>query len=294
MMHDNEYVVDARLVRRLVARQFPQWADLPLRAVESTGTNNAIYRLGDDMVVRLPRIAAAVEQVRFEYEWLPRLAAVVPAAIPEPIALGTPDEAYPCPWAINRWVEGVHPTENDGGDQRFAQSLGEFIAVLRDFDATGARQGYRTGPLHTRDTYVREWVAKAEGLIDAKAVLAVWQDALDLPQWSGPPRWTHGDLLPGNVLVQDGRLTAVIDFGAAGVGDPACDALPAWTLLTAETRPTFRAAAGFDDATWARGRAWALTFVGGITYYRRTNPAMADLGRRAIAEVLQDLASEVG
>ena len=291
MMHDDEYFIDADLVRRLLSTQFPQWAPLPLRPVEAWGTGNAIYRLGDDLSVRLPRIPSAAGDVRFEREWLPRLATMVPVALPEPLAVGEPGEGYPEQWTVNRWLDGVHPTEADADSHDFARGLGEFVARLRQADTTGARPGYRGGPLRTRDAYVREWTAKAEGEIDTEAVLDVWQASLDLPEWDGPPVWTHGDLLAGNVLLDGGRLHAVIDFGAAGIGDPACDALPAWTLLNAETRPTFRAAAGFDDATWARGRAWALTFVGGITYYRQTNPPMAELGHRAVAEVLQDTAA---
>ncbi|GAA3368542.1 aminoglycoside phosphotransferase family protein [Streptomyces sannanensis] len=288
MMHENEVQTDVALVRRLLTLQFPRWADLPLRAVHSAGTNNAIYRLGDDMAVRLPRIEDAVEQVEFEQRWLPRLAPLLPAAVPEPIALGRPGEGYPFSWAVSRWIDGVHPADAGRDGHRFAKDLGEFVAAIRTADAAGARQGYRSGSLRTRDAYVREWTAKAADVIDARAVLTAWEHALDQPEWDGPPVWTHGDLIPGNVLVDGGGLRAVIDFGAAGAGDPACDAIAAWTLLTAETRQTFREAAGFDDATWARGQGWALTFVGGITYYRHTNPAMAELGRRAITEVLAD------
>ncbi|WTF82832.1 aminoglycoside phosphotransferase family protein [Streptomyces sp. NBC_01594] len=288
MMHKNEVHIDVSLVRRLLARQFPGWADLPLRMVQSAGTNNTICRLGDDMAVRLPRIADAVEQVEFEHHWLPRLAPLLPAGVPEPIALGRPGEGYPFPWAVGRWIDGVHPTGEERDGDRFAKDLGEFVAAMRMADATGVRQGYRGGSLHTRDAYVREWTAKAEDVINARAVLAAWEQALDQPSWDGPPVWTHGDLIPGNVLLAGNGLHAVIDFGAAGAGDPACDAIAAWTLLTAKTRQIFRESAGFDDATWARGRGWALTFVGGISYYRDTNPVMAELGRRAIAEVLAE------
>ncbi|HEY9439063.1 MAG TPA: aminoglycoside phosphotransferase family protein [Streptomyces sp.] len=293
MMHENEIPTDATLVRRLLRHQFPQWADLPIRPVDSVGTENAIYRLGDEFAVRLPLMEDAVGQVEFEQGWLPRLAPFLPTAVPEPIAVGRPGQGYPFLWAINRWINGSHPTAKPSdahNGHRLAADLGEFVAALRKADTTGARQGYRSVPLRTRDASVRQWTAKAADDIDAPALLRAWEEALDQPEWDGPPMWTHGDLIPGNILVSDGRLRAVIDFGTAGVGDPACDAIAAWTLLSAETRETFRTAGEFDNAAWARGRGWALTFVSGIDYYRHTNPAMAELGRRAVSEVLAELA----
>jgi aminoglycoside phosphotransferase (APT) family kinase protein len=289
MMHENEVPTDAALVRRLLGQQFPRWADLPVRPVGSAGTENAIYRLGDELAVRLPRKEDAVGQVEFEQRWLPRLAPLLPAAVPEPIAVGRPGHGYPFPWAVSRWIDGSHPTtqpDDAADDHRLARELGEFVAALRTADTSGAPTGYRSVPLRTRDTEVRQWTAQAVDDIDAPALLAAWEQALAQPEWDGPARWTHGDLIPGNILTGDGRLRAVIDFGTAGVGDPACDARAAWTVLGAQARETFRAAGGFDDATWARGRGWALTFVSGIDYYRHTNPAMAELGRRAVRAVL--------
>ncbi|WNM40223.1 aminoglycoside phosphotransferase family protein [Micromonospora halotolerans] len=287
-MHKDEVRTDAALVRRLIAGQFPQWADRPVTPVPSGGTDNAIYRLGDALTVRLPRIESAVKQVAFEHEWLPVLAKHLPVAVPQPCAVGRPADGYPWPWAVHRWVDGDHPTEGNTDPRGFAADLGDLVAGLRRADTAGARAGYRSGPLRGRDAYLREWTEAARGMVDVDAVLAIWEEALAAPVWHGPPVWTHGDLLPGNVLVRDGRLRGLIDFGAAGVGDPACDAMAAWTLLDPDARDVFRETAGFDDATWARGKGWALTFISALTYYRETNPAMYALAQRAVGAVLSD------
>lgn len=287
-MHRDEVRTDAALVRRLIAGQFPQWGDRPVTPVPSGGTDNAIYRLGDELTVRLPRIESAVKQVEFEHEWLPVLAKHLPVAVPQPCAVGRPADGYPWPWAVHRWVDGEHPTEGNTDPQGFAADLGELVAGLRRADTAGARTGYRSGPLSGRDAYLREWTEAARGMVDTDAVLAIWEDALAAPVWDGPPVWTHGDLLAGNVLVRDGRLRGLIDFGAAGVGDPACDAMAAWTLLDSDSRDVFRETAGFDDATWARGKGWALTFISALTYYRETNPTMYALAKRAVGAVLSD------
>ncbi|MET8833490.1 aminoglycoside phosphotransferase family protein [Micromonospora sp. NPDC004540] len=287
-MHEDEVRTDSALVQRLIARQFPQWAGRPVTPVPSAGTVNAIYRLGDDLAVRLPRIEDSVGQVEFEHEWLPVLARHLPVAVPQPCAVGRPAEGYPWSWAVYRWVDGEHPTEGNTDPRRFAADLGALVAGLRLADTTGARAGYRSGPLSGRDEYLREWTEAARGMVDVDAVISVWEAALAAPAWDGPPVWSHGDLLAGNVLVKDGRLCGLIDFGAAGVGDPACDAMAAWTLLDSDSRQVFRETAGFDDATWTRGKGWALTFISALTYYRETNPTMYALAQRAVGAVLSD------
>jgi aminoglycoside phosphotransferase (APT) family kinase protein len=294
-MHVDEVDTDVSLVRRLLAAQCPQWADLPIEPVPSAGTDNAIYRLGDDMAVRLPRIPGATGQVDKEQRWLPTLAPLLPLAIPVPLAKGAPGEGYPWHWSVYRWLEGENATIEPIADPRQAATqLAQFLAALQRIDPAGgpppgAHNSFRGVPLSMRDAGTRAAIASLDGVLDTGAVTAAWDAALQAPAWHGSPVWIHGDLLPLNLLVERGRLSAVIDFGCLGVGDPACDLQVAWNLLSAQTRDVFRAALQVDDATWARGRGWALS-VGliAIPYYQSTNPVLAGIGRRAIAEVLAD------
>lgn len=294
-MHDDEVGTDVALVGRLVAAQFPQWVDLPIEPVRSAGTDNALYRLGDAMVVRLPRIHWAVGQVEKEQEWLPRLAPLLPLAIPVPLAKGMPAEGYPWKWSVYPWLEGENATSERITDPgRAASDLARFVLALQRIDPTGGPppgeyNAFRGVPLATRDAETRAAIASLHGAIDAGAVTAAWEDALCAPEWQRPPVWIHGDLQSGNLLAVGGRLSAVIDFGCLGVGDPACDVMPAWTLFSAEARSVFRSALHVDDATWARGRGWALSFgLIALPYYEDTNPVLAGIARHAIAEVLAD------
>jgi aminoglycoside phosphotransferase (APT) family kinase protein len=294
-MHIDEVETGVSLVSRLLNTQFPQWADLPIEPVPSAGTDNALYRLGDDMVVRLPRIHWAVEQVDKEYQWLPKLAPSLTLAIPVPLAKGKPGEGYPWHWSVYRWLEGENATIELIADPRQAATdLAQFIAALRRIDATGGptpgpHNSYRGEPLTMRDTRVREAIATLRGALDVDTVTAVWEAAIEAPAWLEPPVWLHGDLQSGNLLALQGRLSAVIDFGCLGVGDPACDVMAAWMFLSAETRDIFRAALQVDDATWTRGRGWALS-VGliALPYYQSSNPVLAGIARRAIDETLAD------
>jgi aminoglycoside phosphotransferase (APT) family kinase protein len=295
-MHADEVETDVALVRNLIAAQFPQWADLPIEPVDSAGTDNAMYRLGADMAVRLPRIEDASGQIDKEHRWLPGLAPLLPLAVPVPLALGMPGEGYPWHWSINRWLAGENATTERIADPRqLARDLADFITALHRIDPTNgsAPEPYSTSrgvPLATRDASTRAAIASLHDMVDCDAVTAAWEAALDTPAWDGPPVWLHGDLQSGNLLAVEGRLSAVIDFGCLGVGDPACDLMVGWNLLSADSRVEFRAALAVDDATWARGRGWALS-VGliALPYYVDTNPFLANMSRYAINEVLSDL-----
>lgn len=294
-MHLDEFEVDASLVRRLLLAQFPQWADLPIEPVRSAGTDNVIYRLGRDMVVRLPRIRAASRRLEKEHRWLPRLAPLLPLAIPIPLARGTPGEGYPWPWSVYRWLDGESVTAERFADlRRAATELAAFIAALQEIDpadgpSPGPHNFYRGVPLAARDAQTRAAITDLGDTLDVEEATAAWEEAIQAPEWHGRPLWIHGDLQPENLLAKRGRLSAVIDFGGLGVGDPACDLMAAWTLFPADARKVFREALAADDAAWARGRGWALSFgLIALPYYRKTNPALAQIARHAIDEVLVD------
>jgi aminoglycoside phosphotransferase (APT) family kinase protein len=299
-MHADEVGTDLGLVRRLLVAQFPHWADLPVEPVPSAGTDHALYRLGDDMVVRLPRLARATGQREKEHRWLPALAPLLPLAIPSPLAKGAPAEGYPGHWSVYRWLEGETVTADRLADQcEAATDLARFIIALHRIDPTGgplpgAHNFFRGVPLAERDPLTRSAIASLRDTLDAGAVTAAWEAALQAPAWHAPPVWIHGDLHAGNLLAVDGRLSAVIDFGGMGVGDPACDVMIAWTFFSGTSREVFRAAVQVDDATWARGRGWALSWaLIFIPYYRHTNPAGVADAVRVIDEVLSDHKSGV-
>lgn len=294
-MHEGEVETDAALVGRLLAAQFPHWADLPIHRVQSAGTDNAIYRLGNDLSVRLPRIHWATGQIEKEFRWLPRLAPFLPLALPVPLAKGEPGEGYPWQWGVYTWLEGENATPERLPDlRRAAVDLAGFVLALGRIDPAGGpppdpSKFNRGVPLATRDTFTREHIARLPADMDVEEVAAAWEEALHAPVWDRPPVWIHGDLQAGNLLAVEGRLSAVIDFGALQVGDPACEVAVAWRLLDAEARTAFRAALSCDRATWARARGWALSVaVVEVAYYLQTNPVMVRAARHTIAEVLAD------
>jgi aminoglycoside phosphotransferase (APT) family kinase protein len=295
-MHADEVDVDAGLVRRLVAAQFPDWARLPVEPVEPRGTDNALYRLGDDMVARLPSTERTVATLEKEREWLPRLAPFLPLAVPAPLADGAPGVGYPFVWSVYSWLPGTTVVEAPLADLgRAARDLAGFLRALQGIDATdgpppGAHNFGRGGRLAPRDGSVRASIEALRDELDVDATTSLWEAALAAPEWEGPPVWVHGDLDARNVLVQDGRLSGVIDWGGLGVGDPASDVMVAWKLFSAESRGIFRAALGVDDDTWARAYGWALSqAVVALAYYTpATNAVLFGEARRWLAEVLAD------
>ncbi|MFC4503638.1 MULTISPECIES: aminoglycoside phosphotransferase family protein [Streptomyces] len=290
---DARPAIDARLVRRLIDTQFPQWADLPLELLDSAGSDHVIHRLGEELSVRLPRHAGAIGQARKESEWLPRLAPHLPLAIPAPVGVGEPDFGYPWPWAVSCWLDGEVATVEALADlSGVAVELAEFLIALQrfatdDIPAADARHDLTAGSLADRDSATRAAIAQVDGAFDATTMTELWNAALGAPGWDRPPVWFHGDFHTGNLLTVDGRLSAVIDFGGLGIGDPARDLTIAFTLMSARSRDAFRAALGVDDATWMRGRGWALaTGLNAYTSYAAVNPRVAAQTTRQITEAL--------
>ncbi|MFF7354173.1 aminoglycoside phosphotransferase family protein [Streptomyces filipinensis] len=293
-MHPGMHPIDVDLVRRLIAGQFPQWAGLAVERFPSGGTVNAMYRLGDDMVVRLPLVRGGANDVSMERTWLPRLAPHLPTTIPEALGEGEPAEGYPWPWSVYQWLAGENPEAGALSEPvLLAEDLAEFVAAMRSITLPGAPQAHRGGPVASLDAETRAAIEQLRGIpqegVDCDVATAVWEEALRAPSWDRPPVWLHADLMPGNLLVHGGRLTSVIDFGCLGAGDPACDLFPAWNLLPAKAREVFREALSVDNATWIRGRGRTLSqALIALPYYRKTNPAMAHNARHVIRTVLQE------
>jgi aminoglycoside phosphotransferase (APT) family kinase protein len=292
-MHADQVEVTAPEVTALVAGQFPQWRHLPVRPLTSHGTVNALFRLGDDLVVRLPlRPSAGPAQhddLRRAQDHSHRIAAHVPLEVPEPVALGAPGDRYPGWWAVYRWIPGETAGRSTIGDPgRFAGELAGFVTALHGLD-TGGRTWdgvSRGGPLPAQDDAVQQALARSTHLVDTARLAGIWarcRDAAPAPA----EVWIHADLMPGNLLVRDGRLAAVIDLEIMCVGDPAVDLMPAWNLLPAGAREVYRRALGVDDAAWQRGRGWAIVqAIVALPYYVDTNPVMAATARDTLAAIL--------
>jgi aminoglycoside phosphotransferase (APT) family kinase protein len=291
-MHTDEIDTDVALVRRLLAGQFPHWADLAIEPVVSYGTDHDIYRLGDDLAARLPRIEWATGQAAKEAEWLPKLAPHLPLAVPVQLAMGRPADGYPFEWSVYEWLPGENANGMIDDLDQAAVDLAAFVHALRRIDAAGAHPrppGRRGAPLAELDEQVRRSIAELGDRVDGDATLRSWEESLNATAWDGEEVWVHGDLLPGNLLVVDGRLSAVIDFGGLNVGDPACDLQPAWNVFADESRTRYRAELRADDASWLRGRGWALyQAVSALPYYWHTNPGMIRQASHALAQVLAD------
>jgi aminoglycoside phosphotransferase (APT) family kinase protein len=293
-MPNIKVLIDVPLVRRLISTQFPQWADLPVEPVAVGGWDNRTFHLGEQMLVRLPSAEAYALKVEKEQLWLPRLAPLLPLSIPTPLAMGEPDEGYPWRWSVYRWIEGETASIEHIADLcQFATALAEFLSALQRIDTTGGpiagpHNFYRGGPLSTYDAETRQAILVLGDKIDTELVTTIWDTAL-ASTWIASPVWVHGNISTGNLLVREGKLSAVIDFGGLGIGNPACDLAMAWTFFKGESRKAFRAALPLDKDTWARGRGWtlwkALIVYAGLP---GTNPLERDNSKRVLEEILAD------
>lgn len=288
-MHADELNVSEETVARLLENQFPEFSGRSLKRLDSMGTVNVIYRLGDALCVRVPRVAEWSEDLDRELVWLHVLSRHVSLAIPEPIAVGQPSAGFPLRWAIYRWIDGQPYQDRLVADEaQAAEDLADFIRELRKVDVDGAPTGGRR-PLAELDEATRTGIAASAHDIDHDAALAAWKQSLQSPPWSGQPVWIHADLLRPNLLIKNGRLHAVLDFGSAGVGDPASDLIPAWAVFEQRGRTAFRAALDVDEGDWLRARGIALhQALGIIPYYRDTNPRFVATAKRTVEQVIED------
>lgn len=294
-MHEHEVPIDDGVVRSLLAGQFPDLADLPLERFPSGGTENAVFRLGSDLAVRLPLHEDAVSGLVKEIRWLPSLRPLLHLEVPEVRATGAPSHDYPFPWAIVHWLDGVDAMSAPIASlDEAADALARFCTDLWSIDPADVpspdTSGFQRGQhLAYRDESFRVAVSQCEDLVDVAAVTRVWDEALNAPRWPGAPRWVHTDLIPPNLLVRDGRLVGVLDFGGVATGDPAWDLTPAWFVLDEGSRRRYRALleGSVDEAAWTRARGAVVSqSVIALPYYRETNPTMVRVAQRGIEALL--------
>ena len=305
-LHSDEIPIDAELVRLLVSRVMPAYADTPVRRLASSGSTNALFRLGEELLVRLPRQPGGSQAISKEAKWLPVLGPLLPVPVPQVVAVFDPDCGYPERWSVVGWIDGAHPvvvdpdTPVDPRREELAKNLATFLDALRQVEIPTVAvnnpdlQSYRGEPLATMDQGTRENIERCRSLgdfdFDLDAAEQMWVDAMLLPGAADrtTPRWYHSDLAAENLLVRDGALSAVLDFGGLSVGDPTVDLVVAWEVLDPPARELFRRQIGVDEPSWLRGRAWALSLTLMIWYYWTTMPdrrarSMA-VGRNVLAD----------
>jgi aminoglycoside phosphotransferase (APT) family kinase protein len=280
--------IDATLVRTLLAEQFPAWQDLPVRMVEPGGNDHRIFRLGERLSVRLPSAPGYVPQVVKEQTWLPRLGPLLPLPVPAVHGVGCPSPHFAAPWSVYGWLAGEPASAASVGDPvRLAEDLAAFLVALRAIDPTGGpgfglHSAYRGGPLDHWNDEMRDLLHRVHPRERDRAA-GLWRDALAAP-FNGSPCWFHGDVSTNNLLVRDGALAAVLDFGCSGVGDPACDTVLLWTRLHGRAGEAYREGLALDEATWARGRGWALWKA--LIMITNKPPGQAELARHVLKKLL--------
>ena len=295
---EGRFEVDDKLARTLIDSQFRQWSRFPLEKFISSGTDHIIYRLGDELAVRFPVSTAAGDQAAKEQIWLPRMTGFA-VVIPKVIGVGHPANEFPFAWSVMNWVYGNDATTDAIVDWvKAANDLGQFVTELRNQNSFGApmagkHNAFRGTALINLDHIARNAIDALGDVFDQANLLHIWEQALDVHPWTAPPVWIHGDIHAANIVMRNGHIAGIIDFGLMGVGDPACDLAPAWSFLPSHARDTFRAAADVDDKTWQRGKGWGF-YIGviALSYYRNRNPILSDIAEKAIQAVIEDSESE--
>jgi aminoglycoside phosphotransferase (APT) family kinase protein len=295
-MHDDQLAISPQTVRELVDEQFPRWQGLPVKAVDSPGTVNAIFRIGGQFAARFPLRSGDPDHVRAGLESeaaaARELAGRTRFATPEPVALGEPGAGYPLPWSVQTWLPGVTADEDDPGESDpFAHDLAEFIGGVRAIATRGRTfsGSGRGGDLRSHDAWMKTCLERSEQVLDVPRLRGMWETMRELPRGAGGDVMSHRDLIPGNVLVSGGRLAGVLDVGDMGPADPALDLVAAWHLLEAGPRQVLRDDLGCGDLEWERGKAWAFQQAMGLVwYYAESNPSMSRMGRRTLQRIRAD------
>lgn len=293
-MHENELDIDAHLVHELLNNQCPQWSALSIEVVKSSGTDNALFRLGNEYILRLPRIEWVLGSneitLNKEYEWLPKIATFLETPIAVPIFKGKSNNTYPWSWLISRWHEGQNPNfEQKNEYEQLTIDLARFLNDFHKIELPNGPFSRRGMPLIEEDEETRKAIDALKDEIDISAAISLWEQVLKIPLWNKSPVWVHGDFLPGNILIQNNKLSAVLDFTDLGIGDPACDLIIAWSLLNSHSRKIFRDhLENIDNDTWERGCGWALSIaLIMLAYYKHTNPVLAKLAKRILKNLLE-------
>ncbi|MFK7824157.1 MAG: aminoglycoside phosphotransferase family protein [Oligoflexales bacterium] len=289
-LHDDEVDIDVTIVKHLIAKQFPQYDRQVVSALVPSGTDNKMFKLGLDKIVRLPRTSGAVASLQKEEKWLPIIGENLPTAVPIPIHAGEPTKEYPFPWLIIPFISGSTPgLSNPLDGEQAAFDLAKFIGAMQQQDTNGAPLCTRGQHIKNRDSAVRKSVELLGDEYDLDQLLEIWNDSVNTPRWEGPSCWIHGDLHVGNILSNGGKINAIVDFGLCGVGEPSCDFMPAWTLLKKENREKFRSLINADENCWKRARGWAFSMgVLGYPYYKNTNPIFASIAKNAMDQAIAD------
>ena len=287
--------LDEIVARKIIDAQFPEYKHLTLDPIVSGGTDNTMFRLGDTLCARFPKRKEAVPQIEKEQIWLPKLAGL-PLNIPRPMGRGDETAEFPYAWSLYEWLPGGSLVENAVEDwSSAAATLADFVMGLQTKDVTaaplaGVQNHYRGVALEKRDELTKAAIAGLADEYPEKTLLRVWEDAMRTPKYAGDPVWLHGDLQGGNILVENGRLSAVIDFGLSGIGDPACDLMVAWSVLPKSARSIFKERVGVPEDAWRRGLGWALSVsVIALEYYRGRNQTLSQISRQTIDAILDEL-----